>query len=210
MADQEDARKNDKMWQAMRDVKEPLGELVMQFANLEDATTAAINSLIRLRPREGWVLEALMQNFSARIDLFSALVELNCSDKELKNIALKLASRMREANSDRNNLIHDAWTIYFPDSDTLGKVRYKVENGKLRQLAIVHEVRPKDVKDTADFVERITLALNHWRWCFQQKDRPESWPAPLPEKFYAGSPLHSRARNRRTKATPRPPRSSRE
>jgi hypothetical protein len=190
-------------------LREPLGALVMEFAHLEDATTETINALMRLSYPEGAILEALMQNFSLTIELFNTMAQLHANHDDLKRLATKISRMLHQANADRNNLIHDAWGGYSPQDNAFSKIRYRVEDGKLKQINVLHHITVKDAENVVAFVKRVALALSHWRACFiYGKDDPSRWPRPLPEKFYAGSPLRSRAHDRKTKESPRPHRSS--
>jgi hypothetical protein len=181
----------------------------MEFAHLEDATTETINALMRLSYPEGAILEALMQNFSLRIELFNTMAQLHADHDGLKSLATKIPRMLHQANADRNNLIHDAWGGYSPRYNAFSKIRYRVEDGKLKQINVLHHITVKDAENTVAFVKRVALELSHWRTCFiYGKDDPSRWPPPLPERSYAGSPLSSRARDRKTKESLRPRRSS--
>jgi hypothetical protein len=180
----------------------------MAFAALESKVTTAINTLMRLRHDEGAALAALMQNFNSRIELFAAMAQMNCQDNKLKTLAARIVSLLRQANSDRNNLLHDMWNSYQPVANTFGKIRYKLDNGHLRKLDHAVHVDVEVIKDTAEFSKRIMQCLDDWLVRFRTRDNSGSWPPPLPEKFYEGSPLHNRARDRKKKAPPQPPQSS--
>lgn len=51
-------------------IKEPLGALVIHFADLEASVTQTINSLMGVFGPMGQTLHSLMPNFSTRIELF--------------------------------------------------------------------------------------------------------------------------------------------
>jgi len=101
---------------------------------------------------------------------------------------------MGQANSDRNNLLHDKWETYSPETDSLNKARLEVgEHGELRQLP-VHGITVALVEETVNFIERVGLALADWTERFRYQEalnRPDLVRSPLPDKCYEGSPLHS-------------------
>jgi hypothetical protein len=191
-------------------IREPLGHLVSTFAHLEDQVTLTINTLMRLRYEESVILDTLMQNFSARINLFAALANLHCKYSDLKRQAIRIVSRLREANADRNDLIHNAWNGNSPALGTVGKIRYKLDNDEISQIRHLHHITVDDIQQTILFVERVSGLLAHWRACFNRDvTDPQKWPKPLPEKYYEGSHLRNLARRRKNIGIPPPPRSSR-
>ena len=197
-----------KIVKAFEALQRPLGRLAMAFAELEDELTTCINLLLRIDATEGAVLEALMQNFNSRIELFDALAQMHTRNSELKKLAKRIASRVREANSDRNNLLHDAWRHIDWSTKEFRKVRYKVEGGALKRLEVVYGITEPIIIATAHFVACVHNILWHWRVCFSRQDAPATWPPPLDSKYYEGSPLHTHGRGQKSKPTPEPPRSS--
>jgi hypothetical protein len=192
-----------------RQIREPLGHLVSAFAHLEDQVTLTINAMMRLRFEEGLILDTLMQNFSTRINLFAALANLHCKYSDLKRQSAKIVSRLREANADRNDLVHNAWNGSSPSLGTVGKIRYKLDNDEIGQIKHLHHITTDDIQKTVVFVERVSTILAHWRSCFNHGvDDPTKWPKPLPEKYYEGSHLRALARRRKNIGNPPPPRSS--
>src|SRR5208282_5740717 len=104
MPDQDDHDNNiRRMQQAIRDLREPLGELALHFAALEDQVTMAIISLLRLTPQEGYILETVMRDFGSRIRLFQALVDLTVEVYRCRNLGPKTRNLLRPAGSARND-----------------------------------------------------------------------------------------------------------
>jgi hypothetical protein len=193
----------ERMEELLRELRIPLGELAMEFARLEDTTTMAINTLMRLETVEGWILETIMRDFSSRVRLFAGLVNLHVKDEKLRKLGNRVASLMRQANSDRNNLLHDAWSNYSPDHDALSKIRYAVaDDGALAQLPL-YNISIELVQETTNFILRTGLATEDWRTRFNHAnhfgDRPELLHSPLPDKFYEGSPLHNHMKRQKKK-----------
>jgi hypothetical protein len=196
----------EKMERAIRDLREPLGELALHFAGLEDQVTMTINALLRLSYEEGVILETVMRDFGSRVRLFQALIGLNVKDAELSKLGLRVASLINQANSDRNNLLHDAWNSYSPESGALHKIRFTFnEKGEIAQLPLYHLSRTV-IQRSVKFIERAGLIVADWRMRFNERDLRRASPAPLPDKWYEGSPLHTHMKGQRKKQTPaRPP-----
>ena len=178
-----------------------LSSLLIFGCNSKDKTKLATLLLMRLEPREADLLQILMRDFNTRLRLFSALVQLNVKDEKLKILGKRVASLMGQANSDRNNLLHDKWETYSPETDSLNKARLEINHGEVKQLP-VHGITLTLVKETVAFIERTTTALSHWAECFRYQEllkRPDLVPRPLPDKCYEDSPLHTHARDQKIK-----------
>ncbi|HKN28103.1 MAG TPA: hypothetical protein VJY34_09555 [Roseiarcus sp.] len=200
MPDQDDHDNNiRRMQQAIRDLREPLGELALHFAALEDQVTMAIISLLRLTPQEGYILETVMRDFGSRIRLFQALVNLTVKDDHLRNLGQKITNLLLQANSDRNNLLHDAWNSYSPEVNGLNKIRFVLnEKGELTQPPL-YELTRQVIAETVAFIERVGLLVADWRARFNWRDLPHVSPAPLPDRWYGGSPLHTHMKGQKQK-----------
>jgi hypothetical protein len=183
----------------------PLGALVMEFASLEASVTGALNALTEMSYPDGAVLESLMQNFSLRIELFNFLSQQKSKHNELKKAATRCVTGLRQANSDRNNLLHGEWTGYNPDDDTFTKIRLRTEDGELKDNQI-HRISIDIIEREVKFIIALNTRVSHWRAWFSRQDEHAFWPAPLPDKFPLHAPLHSLLRDRRTKpkAPPQP------
>ncbi len=169
----------------------PLGRFLMAFANLEDAVTRSINALMRIDHNEGIILNALMPNFSARIELYQALAQHHTKDGLLKN-AKKISKSLRSLNGIRNNFVHDSWRQFQPGKETTSKIRYKISNGerKLQRtaLSITQEIIEGEVRS----VRKLEMAILHWEGNFRFPGASERI-VPLPDDFYLPSPLSQRA-----------------
>jgi hypothetical protein len=192
MPDMDEGLQNiDRMNRAISDLREPLGELTLQFAGLEDEVTLAINAVLRLTFEEGCVLEAVMRDFRSRIRLLQGLINLSVKDKGLKKLGLRVVSLIYQANDDRNNLLHDAWNSYSPEKDTLTKIRYILNEKRGLSQPPLHDLPRKLVHDSVRFIARVGFLVSDWRYRFCRRDTPGAVPDPLPEKCYQGSPLCS-------------------
>jgi hypothetical protein len=114
--------------QIFRKLYRPLGAVALVFADLEAQLTRTITALLGTSRREGIALEWLMQNLNNRIELFYFLAmqaaevfplpqdptasqtQRNEATKTLQSSAVALFGELTQANSDRNNLLHGAWT----------------------------------------------------------------------------------------------------
>jgi hypothetical protein len=181
------------MARILEGLEAPLGRFLMAFANLEDAVTRAINTLMRIDHDEGIILNALMPNFSARIELFEALAQLHAKDHLLEN-SKKISRALRSLNGVRNNFVHDSWHQFHPENETTSKVRYKISNGsrKLQKtsLSITKEIMQGEVDST----RKLRWAVIYWEGHFRYRDEKIQLAA-LPEEFYDISPLGKRNRS---------------
>jgi hypothetical protein len=190
---------------AIEAIQPLLGKLATEFAKLEDTTTFTITALMRLSHKEGIILDTIIQAFSSRIRLLTAMIKLHLdkqSDDTLRETGLRVCSMIGEANSDRNNLLHDAWDGYSPQTKTLHKaMRYELQNGELHFIPII-DVSALLIEQTIGFIQRTNLVLSHWRSALNHRMHPAVTvaPSPLPEKFYEGSPLHRHIQDQRKKA----------
>lgn len=158
---------------------EPLGALVMEFAELEAKVTSAINLLLRIDEREGTILEALMPNFAMRIELFHALAMIHLRHPNLEKEVTKIASSLHTANGIRNNLLHNEWTaVSLSPTRTFGKNRSKAQSGKIRPITDVHDVSVDDAWDAVDYTFAVKQRIERWEICFR-RPIPETWPAPM-------------------------------
>jgi hypothetical protein len=200
-ADDEHIKHINRLEELIRLMQEPMGKVALEFAHLEDRTTLATMLLMRLEIREASLLQVLMRDFNTRIRLFRALIELNVKDENLRKLGERVASLMGQANSDRNNLLHDKWETYSSETDSLNKARLEVgDHGELKQLP-VHGITVPLVEETVNFIKRVGLALADWtdRFRYQElRKRPELAHPPLPDKFYEGSPLRTHMKGRKT------------
>jgi len=186
---------------------EPLGALVVQFANLESQVTRAIGSLLPIDYLDGVALEWLMQSFSIRIELFHFLANQKSLDQSHKNYAEKVVSALKQANTDRNDIIHGAWT----GQDGPGrfhKVRLQATAGELRNIP-VHDITADLLWKEVKYVIALSQHVAMWVQFFRFKTAPPAWPIPSPDRFPQRSPLNSLLRGQKPKATVRQPRPSR-
>jgi hypothetical protein len=195
----------DEFKRAIDAIQPLLGHLAVEFAQLEDVTTFTINALLRIDHKEGLILDTLMQNFSARIRLMTALIKLHVPAETynpLRARGLRICSLVGQANSDRNNLLHDSWNGYSPGTKSLHKaLRYDLQDGELTFIPVTN-IDYELIKKTVDFVRRTTIALSQWRTHFVHRDSPEAFGPPLPDRFFQDSPLRLHIqRQKNTKAT---------
>jgi hypothetical protein len=110
-------------------LNEPLGAIVMVFAQLEAKLTMTIDALLGINYPAGAALEDLMQSVTTRIKLFHTLAVLKTNgifiDKLEGNSGLR--ARLAKCNDYRNDYIHGLWIGISGDSFT--KVRYKADRG---------------------------------------------------------------------------------
>jgi hypothetical protein len=150
---------------------EPLGALVMAFADLEATLTFTIDALMGLTHPEGRALEVLMVSFSARIQLFHTLALMHTRGKALQDEIPDLISRLDLAYTKRNDLVHGAWSIISKNGDFFGKIKYRAKGG-LKQNERVHKVSTDDVWDAHKFIFVTSLKLAKWRDTFNRSHYP--------------------------------------
>ena len=154
-----------------------------------------------------------MQNFSLRIELFYFLALratqqifmrpgqgiLNSEvrvNEVLRKSAEAIYGALKQANSDRNNLLHGAWTGLSPTDFTYSKTRLKTGEGKLTEIPL-HGISIQLLKDEADYIVSVNMRLTDWTARVGRIDRPDLWPAPLPDKYLLHSPLGSHIQRNR-------------
>jgi hypothetical protein len=209
-----------------RKLYRPLGAIVVTFADLEDQLTRTLYILLGSSWREGAALEWLMQSANNRIELFYFLAmratELdrlaNTSKREeaiihgaqtLRESAETIYGEMQQANSDRNNLLHGAWTGLSVDGlSTYSKDRLKIDKGKLSEIPM-RGISLQLLKEEADYIISVNMRLTDWTARLQRLNQPHLWPAPLPDKFALRSPLGRLLHANRNAARQRPPPASR-
>lgn len=158
----------------------PLGALVMEFAELESEVTNAINLLLRLSYPEGAALESVMQNFAMRIELFHAVATMHTKHPDLLREVKRISTGLHEANSNRNNFIHNEWTTAALTGKTFGKVRHKAGGGRLRKVPNLEDVSIVTIWNAIDHVFSVCQRLKRWQECFRIRN-PARWPHPLPD-----------------------------
>jgi hypothetical protein len=199
-----------------RKLYRPLGAIAVTFADLEAQVTHTLNALLGTSRREGNALESLMQSFSLRIELFYFLALratqqiftrpgqgiLNSeirTNEELRKSAEAIYGSLKQANSDRNNLLHGAWTGLSPEDLTYSKTRLKTGDGKLTEIPL-HGISIQLLKEEADFIISVNMRLADWTARIRRIDRPDLWPPPLLDKYLLHSPLHSLIRENKKRA----------
>ena len=106
-------------------LSEPIGYLVILFAHLERQLDWSIGWLLRLNEDERAALIARVQSFVHRVYLFDSVATLQVNSTPLKSELAEIIKGMLDANTERNNIIHGPWEIYFPASETARKRRTK-------------------------------------------------------------------------------------
>jgi len=188
-----------------RKLYRPLGAVSITFADLEAHLTIALNLLLGTSWREGAALEWLMQNLNNRIELFYFLAiratrvprlgatpsarELAQAEaiRTLRASAEAIRKELTQVNSDRNNLLHGAWTGLSPDG-LYAKDRLQATGGRLVEIP-VRGISVQLLNEQADYFISISMRLADWTARFRRIDRPDLWPAPLHERYLRRSPL---------------------
>ena len=196
-----------------RKLYRPLGAIVVTFADLEFQVTDALTTMLETSWKEGAAVEDLMQNFSLRIELFYFLAMSLTGPKsslingtktvlktapELQKLAGEIYSALQQANSDRNNLLHGAWTGLAPGGG-YSKDRAKAKEGKLTEIP-VRNITVKLLKEEARFIVSVNMRVADWSARFRRREAPHLWPKPLPEKYRLRSPLGQLIRRHRNEA----------
>ena len=162
---------------------EPIGALVLAFAELEATLTFTIDPLMGLTYAEGRALEALMMSFSARVQLFHTLALMHTRGKGLRDEIPELVSRLDEAYTKRNDLIHGAWSMI--SGNKYGKIKFRAKAG-LKQIDRVHQVSVDDLWEAHKFIMGTMLSLLKWRDKFNRSHYPPGvWRPvrfPFPDK----------------------------
>ena len=188
-----------------RKLYRPIGEIALTFADLEAQVTRTLNLLLETSWREGAALEWFMQNFSQRIellyflairpierfpttDLTTAQQRRQSAHAELRKSAEAIYSALQQANADRNNLLHGAWTGLSPTDGTYSKDRLQAARGRLKEIPM-RGISALLLKEEADFIISVHMRLTDWTARRRRWDRPDLWPAPLLSKYLVQSPL---------------------
>jgi hypothetical protein len=187
-----------------RKLYRPLGEIAFAFADLEARLTQTLNLLLGTSRPTGTALEWFMQNVSLRIELFYFLalrpLERVLTDRPsqtqarrieahryLRESAELIYGELKQANGDRNNLLHGAWTGLAPDL-TYSKDRFQAQSGKLTEIP-VRGISLKLLKDEANYIISVNMRLTDWGSRARIWHRPDLWPPPLPDRFLLRSPI---------------------
>ena len=184
----------------------PLGEIAFAFADLEQQVTLTTQTLLSTSWEEGAAMEWLMQSFTNRIELFyflamsftpgnnllAAMRGPTAPDEiariELRKMAGAIHKDLIQANSDRNNLLHGAWTGIVPNGGGFAKDRMQAQGGQLTEIP-VRGVKIALLKEEAKFIISLSMRLVDWTTRFKARARPDFWPAPLHAKYLLRSPL---------------------
>ena len=160
-------------------LNEPLGAIVMAFAQLEGKLTMTINALLSIDHREGVALEDLMQSATARIKLFHTLAVLKTSGIFLEKLNGKtgLRVKLQKCNDLRNDYIHGLWTGFNCTGDSFTKVRYKADTG-LHPVKSTINVSVPDLWEAHQFIFGTALELETWRFAYNHRNHPEHWLSP--------------------------------
>lgn len=176
-----------------RQIKEPLGALVIHFADLESSVTGAINALMGVHGPIGKALESLMPNFFSRIELFHILAMMHTAHPELQTPLPDIISQLKKANDTRNNFIHNSWITATINEDyvlnSFGKARYKAEGGKIREREGAKDITAEAIWDAVDEAFRLSLIIYDWRFRFINLNDQSAWPPPLHDISLRRSPL---------------------
>jgi hypothetical protein len=173
------------MMDEFRPLFEPIGALIIAFSRLEDRLTSTIDMLSGLTPPEGWIYEALMINFSVRIQLFHSLALIHTRDANLRDRISGLVSRLNTSNARRNNLVHGDWTYADTSNKTFTKVKPKAEAG-LKQITDLSSLTIGSIWRDYSYIFKTQMEIEKWRSEFSRKHFPPgAWRAerfPLPQK----------------------------
>jgi hypothetical protein len=160
-------------------LNEPLGAIVVAFAQLESKLTMSIDALLGVEYPAGVALEDLMQSPTARIKLFHTLAVLKTSGIFLKKLE-GLRGKLDKCNGFQNNLIHGSWTGV-RSNGSFTKVRYKADKG-LKPIESTINVTIDDLWSAHELIFGTSLELETWRFAYNHRDRPELWPASWRDK----------------------------
>jgi hypothetical protein len=144
---------------------EPIGEMTVNFAMLEQTLKHGIHRLLFPDGDEGWedVTGSIVtseMSFRRLTDLFRCLVEHRCSDED-QETCRALCVEMYRLEERRNSIIHSHWAI---DANTKGTVRLKTtakgkglkhqeQPIKRGDIACIAEDLARLAKDLEDFLE---------------------------------------------------------
>jgi len=180
----------------------PLGYVVVTFADMEQMLGFVLAELLHRPYVEILALESLVQGTQTRIQFFyflaiqatSSLAQSNPKHKEafekMGDSAKHIFRALQQANDDRNNLLHSPWTgIGTLTERSYSKDRFTARDGKLKEIPI-RGITKKLLDDEAKYFISIRLRLLDWVQRMIYSDRPESWPALLPDKYLLSSPLN--------------------
>lgn len=154
----------------------PIGALILAFNQLELKLTMTIDALMGMTPPEGWALEALMINFSIRIQLFHTLALMHTRDKELRAAVPGIISRLNASNTKRNDFVHGTWTAVLendvnPGTQIYTKIKHRAEAG-LKQIGRLYRVSVDDVWEAHKYIFATTTDVEKWRSTFSRSHYP--------------------------------------
>ena len=195
-----------------RKLYRPLGYLVVTFADLEQMLGYALTELLHRPYREIVALESIVQSTTSRIQFFYFLAteatrkmaKDNPTHKSIyegmEKCADKIYEDLLQANSDRNNLLHNSWSgIGVGVERSYSKDRFSTGKGELIEIPL-RGITLKLLDDEAKFFISMRLRLWDWVQRLRHSQHPELWPAPLPRKYLLRSPLQSLIQANRRKA----------
>jgi len=191
-----------------RKLYRPLGAIALTFSDLEAQLTKTLDTLLGTYFSHGVALEWLMQNTSLRIELFYFLALRSTRNETLRKDAENIYNVLKQANADRNNLLHGLWADFSSDDGSFIKTRLKAEGGGFNVIPL-HHISLTLLRDEAKYIISVNLRLADWTQRFKAEKRPDRWPPPLPEKYRLHSPLASQLRENKLKGRGLPPLTSR-
>jgi hypothetical protein len=196
----------------------PLGLVAVTFADMEQMLTMSLSELLHRPYEEAMAIEWLMQSLTNRIQLFyflatettQKLVKANEDNKATKaayeslgDAASDIYEALMQAQTDRNNLMHSAWTgIGVSKERSYSKDRYSAGGGKLTEIPI-SGVTPTILAAEAKYFVSLHMRLWDWTMRATRGSGPGDWPAPLHKRYFLRSPLHSLIEANRNKARKR-------
>lgn len=148
-----------------KDFFEPIGRLIVAFAQMEDTLIRVIGQLMRLSDEDAYSVAATLNSTDALITLFRVSYKLHTRDKSLRSEARELAKSLAAANSFRNRVVHDRWGVLgiTPGADISTLMAQKTRHTVYGEYkySVISVTIGKILEETITMV-RITHHLTYW------------------------------------------------
>ena len=160
----------DQLESNLLEIAQPIGELVIAFADLEDTLNRSlVESIDQHDADAGWLIIRKMP-YSEKVGLYYDLnyrfLNLCACDHKYIDLLDVLLSDLKQAGANRNDIVHAAWYDWDINSNKV-KTKTKAKRGELHNIEI--KIDKKMIFDAIDFIYTISERLyefneDKWDW----------------------------------------------
>lgn len=137
-----------------------VGSVAVESTFCEEFVELFIWALLGVRERQGKFLTAPLQ-MNSRLDLLSSLMKVRLRSATKRLAFTDLISRLREANSERNVIVHGSWE---PDGVSAHRVWKDGAEKHPAAIAKKHRLNSPPVTMSATLIEKSALKIAALTW----------------------------------------------